>query len=343
MDELHSVHVDVLSTGAWTELEELEDPELRRLAKRLPETVIQSRADSTKRKYMGAFQRWKTWASGRAGVQVFPIKAAHLALYLQHIGETTHSKAAAEEAVNAAGWMHELAGIPSVSSAPIVSATLGGLRRMLAKPVAKKAPVTPEMLTKLCESVGSNASLTEIRTAAMCLLAFAAFLRFDELAKLRACDITFQEDQMIIKIASSKTDQYREGATVPVARSSLVTCPVAMLERYYVTARLAKSDERPLFRGIVSSKKGERLRDSGGISYTRARELILNKFRTLGIDTSQLGLHSFRAGGATAAANAGVPDRLFKRHGRWKSENAKDGYIQDAASERLRVSQSLRI
>ena len=28
-------------------------------------------------------------------------------------------------------------------------------------------------------------------------------------------------------------------------------------------------------------------------------------------------------GGASTAANAGVPDRLFKKHGRWKSENAK--------------------
>ena len=35
-------------------------------------------------------------------------------------------------------------------------------------------------------------------------------------------------------------------------------------------------------------------------------------------------MHSLRAGGATAAANAGVPDRLFKRHGRWKSESAKE-------------------
>ena len=30
------------------------------------------------------------------------------------------------------------------------------------------------------------------------------------------------------------------------------------------------------------------------------------------------------------AANAGVPDRLFKQHGHWKSELAKDGYIKDS-------------
>ena len=48
-----------------------------------------------------------------------------------------------------------------------------------------------------------------------------------------------------------------------------------------------------------------------------------------------------RAGGATAAANAKVPDRLFKRHGRWRSESAKDGYVKDNIESRLKVSQSL--
>ena len=146
-----------------------------------------------------------------------------------------------------------------------------------------------------------------------------------------------------MRITSSKTDQYRDGATVPVARSGLLTCPVAMLERYYALAQTTSSDERYLFRGIVHTKKGERLREAGSISYTRVREIILKKFEQLGIDTQQLGLHSFRADGATAAANAGVPDRLFKTHGLWKSEAAKDGYIQDSAVERLRVSQSLCI
>ena len=42
-----------------------------------------------------------------------------------------------------------------------------------------------------------------------------------------------------------------------------------------------------------------------------------------------------------AAANANVPDRCFNRHGRWKSENAKDGYIKDKVESRLRVSKSL--
>jgi len=60
------------------------------------------------------------------------------------------------------------------------------------------------------------------------------------------------------------------------------------------------------------------------------RELIRDAFKDF-TDVSAIGVHSLqlRAGGASAAANACIPDRLFKRHGRWSSENAKDGYIKD--------------
>ena len=50
---------------------------------------------------------------------------------------------------------------------------------------------------------------------------------------------------------------------------------------------------------------------------------------------------SDESGGASAAANAGVPDRFFKCHGRWKSETAKDGYVKDSLDERLKVSRNL--
>ena len=63
--------------------------------------------------------------------------------------------------------------------------------------------------------------------------------------------------------------------------------------------------------------------------------------KSLGYQAGKFGIHSLRAGGASAAANADVPDRLFKRHGRWRSENAKDGYIEDSLEKRLLVTQCL--
>ena len=56
------------------------------------------------------------------------------------------------------------------------------------------------------------------------------------------------------------------------------------------------------------------------MSYTRVREIVKEKFQEIGLDVQKYGLHSLWAGGVTAAANARVPDRKFKRYSRWKSE-----------------------
>ena len=106
-----------------------------------------------------------------------------------------------------------------------------------------------------------------------------------------------------------------------VARTGSSKSPVTMLERYYAMAAISKESKLRL---LVSTKSGERLRSQGSLSYTRVREFFLQKLTSLGFDAKQFGLHSLRSGGATAAAQAGVPDRLFKRHGRWRSEAAKD-------------------
>ena len=147
--------------------------------------------------------------------------------------------------------------------------------------------------------------------------------------------------QYILLGVKLKTDQFRDGANVVIAETGSATCPVQWLKRYFRMAGLQGDSQERLFRGIVHTKKGERLRVSGGLSYTRLRELLLAKFEQLGCDKGCFSPHSLRAGGASAAANGGIPDRMFKRHGRWASESAKDGYVKDALEDRLEVSRSL--
>lgn len=167
--------VDVLTVGPWETLRALKGPELARLATFLPGTVLGSRANSTTVKFMYAFQRWKRWAEPRHEVAVFPVQEVHFALYLQHLAETTRSKASVEEAVNAIGWIHQLSGLSPIAASPFLRATLEGLQRQLAKPKARKEPITPDMLLVRVESLGPSPSLAEVRLATIALLAFSAF------------------------------------------------------------------------------------------------------------------------------------------------------------------------
>ena len=248
--------------------------------------------------------KWKAWAGPRIEVKIFPVDKVHFALYLQHVANTTNSRASVEEAVNAISWAHQLAGLPPISSSAFVRATLAGLQRKLAKPKVKKEPITASMLTTLVESLGTSPTLSDVRLAAGALLSFAAFLRYNELSGLRCCDIRFTEQHMTVHITSSKTDQYRQGDSVVVARTRTITCPVAMMERYMLMAGISTASSARLFRAIFRTRKGEKLHCSGTLSYTRMREVFLAKLKSLGFDANQFGLHSLRAaGGATAAAN----------------------------------------
>ena len=98
-----------------------------------------------------------------------------------------------------------------------------------------------------------------------------------------------------------------------------------------------------MFRSIHRNKSGvAELRSADlPMSYSRTREVVLQKIEEIGLDKSLFGLHSLRAGAATESANRGTKDCLFKRYGRWKSETAKDGYIKDSKAARLSVSQNL--
>ena len=55
------------------------------------------------------------------------------------------------------------------------------------------------------------ASLYNIRSVVICLIAFGAYLRFDELAKLVRSDGEIKSDMLKLFIESSKTDHNRDG------------------------------------------------------------------------------------------------------------------------------------
>ena len=225
-----------------------------------------------------------------------PCPRGTFALYLQHVGEASRSKSAVEEAVNAVSWVQQISGLQPISQSPFVCATLSGLQRKLAKPRVRKEPVTTDILSALVDSFSQFPTLTNIRLGAIALLSFLAFLQYDEVAKLRCCDIKFTPEAMSVVIRSSKTDQYRQGDVVPVARTGTAMFPVGMMERYYEMGEIGHNSDLPLFRAITTTKCGQRLRASGSLSYTRMREIFLGKLSELGLDASKFGLHSLRAG-----------------------------------------------
>ena len=73
----------------------------------------------------------------------------------------------------------------------------------------------------------------------MALLAFAGFLRFDELSCLKLKDIVSHATYFELFTEHSETDQYREGAVVPIVKTGTDLCPSANLLKYLFQAKLS--------------------------------------------------------------------------------------------------------
>ena len=219
-------------------------------------------------------------------------------------------------------------------------------KRLLSVPVKKKEPVSPEVIQRLVSHFGPpTASLADLRVLFLCVLGYAGFFRFNELVNLRRSDFIYEFSFMRIFVERSKTDIYRDGAWVVIAKTAQPTCPVSLSLRYFTAAALSDDSDEFIFRPLsfFRSTGSHKFRGSTPLSYSRAREIVLQAFEAVGLPKQDYGLHSLRAGGASAAANAHVSDRLFKRHGRWASDKAKDGYVKDNIQSLLTVSLSLSI
>ena len=97
-------------------------------------------------------------------------------------------------------------------------------------------------------------------------------------------------------------------------------CPLAALRALASYGRRLAALSVPVFRLDQNSDQA--------VSRTTLACRLSRRLRSLGVTSSLFGLHSFRIGGATAAAMAGLPERVLKAHGRWRSDVVRK-YMRD--------------
>lgn len=331
-----------MEVGVWSEVKKIKDKELKNLSESLPDVLAKSKADSTSKNYSYGFLKWKRWAEKFTEVNVLPAEPVYIGLYLISLLTTLNSASGIDMAVSSLSWMHRVSGLADPVRDNFVSEVVSSLKRQLSGAKVKKDVVTVEMLHKLYDWSFPLVCLKRMRLLCLSVVSFAGFLRFDEISKIKLKHVVIGEQYMIIFLPSSKTDQFRDGDKVVIAKTNSDLCPVTLLASYISLANIKDKDEY-IFRAIAPKKDGSYVlrKLNKPISYTRCREIFLEGFKEAGVSVDNLGLHSLRAGGVTAGANAGLADRLLMRHGRWKSAMSKDGYIKDDKNSLLSVSKKL--
>jgi integrase len=317
---------------------QVEDKALKKLVQDIPDIRKCSRSDNTNVQYMAAFKRWKALAAAYEEINVLPAKPKYVLLYLTHLAKEGVSTSVINLAVSAIAWPHTTKGLVSPTEDKLLKEAIAGLRRKCCKVKIAKEPLSLVNLEQIIRST-DLANLIQLCNVTMLFLAFFAFLRFDELVAIRTDDIWYK-DYIALTIRKSKTDQLRQGNDVLVAKVDSIACPVSLLINLYKLGKI-KDASIWFFRRIFHNKGKLILSPMDQpLKYSNVLDIFRQKFTEIGRDAKDYGTHSLRAGGSTEAANLGVDERIFQRHGRWKSVSAKNGYIKDSIAKQLEVTKA---
>ncbi len=284
-----------------------------------------ARAEATWRAYRADCEDFARWCKD-VGLVALPASAETLARYLVHLAELERRPATLTRRLAAISVAHQMAGYPSPAGAQLVRDRLAGIRRSVGVAQRQATPAMTPEIRRMVRALPD--SLHGRRDRLVILLGFAAALRRSELAALDVEDVRWVPEGMEVTIRRSKTDQEAEGVVVAVPYGShRETCPVRACGDWLDATGLV---EGPLIRGIardrflpIEHRLMRRLSPEG------INRIVTKSARRAGLDPNGVWTgHSLRAGLATAASKAGVPDRAIMATTRHKSRASLDRYVR---------------
>ena len=228
-------------------------------------------------------------------------------------------------ALAAIAHTHKRAGLTAphrTAGGQVVAEVLAGIRRSRDVPPERKAPADAEFLSILLRSIEGDGPAA-LRDRALLAFGMALAARRSELVALDVADLEWGEQGIRVTIRRSKTDQTAEGAAVAVPEGRRIK-PLLHLRAWLAAAAIS---EGPVFRPLW--KGGQRVRDCRLSDHAVAR-ILQARAAAAGLEPTQYGGHSLRAGFVTAAARAGADVWKIQQVSRHRSMQVLSGYVRDA-------------
>jgi hypothetical protein len=270
-----------------------------------------------------------------------PAKTHHVSLYLAHVCQRSIRKKYTErptvEAQQAIKYVHEICEMADPSNSALAKSAVAFARRILSRPAVKSRKLTADVVRALAKKFANTSDVGWHMVYVTVLIGFLGFLRWDDITYIHIEFMVFHETHVALFILKSKTDQRAFGHWVVIARTGGDTCACTQLEKLIAKTGITSGI---IPRRVQRTKNGASLM-STPLKYKRFLELMREALQKCGFtakEAHEFGTRCMRVGGASAAAEFGVPDRLFQKHGRWVTERIKDRYVQEDIEQLLSVS-----
>ena len=357
--------VPIVEAGAGAEL-----AEVAKLTQEARDYIQDAKAKNTIRAYTSDWKDFTDWCKIQRR-ESLPATPETVALYITHLARglktstiqrrissisQAHAAAGYEDsptktAIVRATWqgIRRSKGVAAQGKAPVLMPDLRAMMEHLPKEAAdvkkeaKKAKTqevaslaysTPEKLKlpqdqEEPEEAGENEEprdrLIACRDRALLLLGFAGAMRRSELVGLDVADVVETTDGLVVTIRRSKTDQEGQGRKIGIPYGSkLATCPVRSLRAWKARAKIT---EGPLFRQVNRHGKVS----EGRLGDRTVALVVKRAVAATGVDAASYAGHSLRAGLATAAAMAGVSERVIQGQTGHKSLPILRRYIREGS------------
>lgn len=245
-----------------------------------------------------------------------PATSETLAEYVSNMISAKRSPATISQHVGCIRRMHRLAERSGQPDTARALELLRGYKRKRAEDGAEEdeaLPLLPDEMLRMIATLNLDSVLGQ-RDQLVIVLGFALMARRSELAALRIADVTETRQGIVVRIRTSKTDKNSEGAkvAVPPADDPLID-PVGLSRAWKDLLAARGITSGHLVRAV--DRHGN---PAGPIKPALVGDIVRRLARKATLpDASEYSAHSLRAGGLTAALQAGVPVGIAARHGRW--------------------------
>ena len=286
-------------------------------------SLLNSRAVATSKTYKNAFNKFSIFC-GTNSLSFLPAEPVAVILYLQKLSNTLAYSSLLQTA-SAISWAHSLANEADPTQSAVVKNLLQACKRG-SKTVVHKEPATVNHLWHLASVYRRNESPKNLRTLVISVLAYSGCMRISDFINLPVGSFVILENYIQIQLGRTKTDQFREGNRkyIPHGKEKSL-CPVRLLSKWLKL--LKNGSELPAFPMLTNKTKP--------ISISSFRENLEEAFKNA--DLPKITPHSFRAGFATNAINAGVEVTDLKEFGLWQSESSIQRYSKRSISKKLQT------
>jgi site-specific recombinase XerD len=295
--------------------------EIEELSTSAKEYAKKAYSSNTVRAYRSDWAQFAHWGE-QNDLATLPSTPEVIGTYISFLADSGMAVSSIRRHLSTIHKAHDLGEMESPVKSGNVNAIMRGIAREHGSQQTRKKAITTQMVKAWIDLLPDH--LPALRDKAVVLLGFSGALRRSEIVALNVDDVQFTNEGMVLKIASSKTDQDGEGELVAIPYGQNEEyCPVRTLRKWLMETDISAG---PILRSFW--KGGEKVRP-GGMNARAVAEIAKEMAILLGLDPREYSGHSLRAGHATEAIRQGASERVAMNQGRWKSRNVFRRYVRE--------------